>query len=119
MQERRSIPRRYLMFYSRVFNMKTGELVGHIVDITREGAMLISETPQESGVTFKFRMELPEEFSGKQFLTFEAKSVWCSQDIIPAFYDIGFQLLNVPQADIELIERLVEAFGFREHNGAD
>ena len=114
MQDRRSFPRRYLMFYSRVFNLRTGELVGHIVDITPTGAMLISETPLETDVNFRLKMELPEEISTKQFLNFDAKSVWCNHDIIPAFYDIGFQLLNVPQSDIDLIERLVEAFGFRE-----
>ena len=42
--------------------------------------------------------------------------MWCSHDVIPAFYDIGFQLLNVPQSDIDLIQRLVDDFGFREHN---
>ena len=115
MQERRSIPRRYLMFYSRVFNLKTGELVGHIVDITPTGAMLISETPLATDVNFRLRMEMPDDFASKQFLTFDARSVWCNHDVIPAFYDIGFQLLNVPQSDIDLIERLVEAFGFREH----
>jgi hypothetical protein len=114
MQERRSFPRRYLMFYSRVFNVKTGELVGHIVDITPTGAMLISETPLEKDVKYSLKMELPDELSTKQFLTFEAKSVWCDHDIIPAFYDIGFQLLNVPLSDIDLIERLIESFGFRE-----
>jgi hypothetical protein len=115
MQERRSFPRKYLMFYSRVFNLKTGELVGHIVEITPTGAMLISETPLEANVNYHLKMELPDELSTKQFLTFEARSVWCDHDIIPAFYDIGFQLLNVPQSDIDLIQRLIDAFGFREH----
>ena len=102
------------MFYSRVFNLNTGELVGHIVEITPTGAMLISETPLEINVNCHLKMELPDELSSKHFLNFEAKSVWCNHDIIPAFYDIGFQLLNVPQSDIDLIERLVDAFGFRE-----
>ena len=115
MQERRSFPRKYLMFYSRVFNVKTGELVGHIVEITPTGAMLISETPLEADVNYHLKMELPDELSSKQFLTFDARSVWCSHDIIPVFYDIGFQLLNVPQSDIDLIQRLIDAFGFREH----
>jgi hypothetical protein len=115
MQERRSFPRKYLMFYSRVFNLRTGELVGHIVEITPTGAMLISETPLETNVNYHLKMELPDELSSKQFLTFDAHSVWCNHDIIPAFYDIGFQLLNVPQSDIDLIQHLVDAFGFREH----
>jgi hypothetical protein len=114
MQDRRSFPRKYLMFYSRVFNQKTGELVGHIVDITPTGALLISETPLEVGQNYTLKMELPDELSLKQWLTFEARSVWCNHDVIAVFFDIGFQLLNVPQSDIDLIERLVDSFGFRE-----
>jgi hypothetical protein len=114
MAERRLYPRRYLMFYSRVFDQKTGELLGHIIDITPAGAMLISEKPLEIGKVFHLQMELPDELSNRQFLVFEAKSVRGSQDVIPEFYDTGLQLIDIAPADVALIEKLVESFGFRE-----
>jgi hypothetical protein len=113
MADRRLYPRRYLIFYSRVFDQKTGELLGHIIDITPAGAMLISEKPLEIGKLYHLKMELPDELSTRQFLVFEAKSVRGSQDMIPAFYDTGLQLINVAPSDIALIEKLVESFGFR------
>lgn len=102
------------MFYSRVFDQKTGELLGHIIDITPAGAMLISEKPLEIGKLYHLKIELPDELSTRQFLLFEAMSVRGSQDVIPEFYDTGMQLINVAPADIALIEKLVESFGFRE-----
>ena len=102
------------MFYSRVFDQKTGELLGHMIDITPAGAMLVSEKPMEIGKLYHLEMELPDELSTEQFLVFEARSVRVSQDVIPEFYDTGMQLINVAPSDIALIEKLVESFGFRE-----
>jgi hypothetical protein len=76
MQERRSFPRRYLMFYSRVFNLKTGELVGHIVDITPTGAMLISETPLETEVNYHLIT-----ISSRPFMILASSSLMCPSRI--------------------------------------
>jgi len=102
------------MFYSRVFDQKTGELLGHIIDITPAGAMLISEKPLEIGKLYHLKIELPDDLSTRQFMVFEAKSIRGSRDLIPEFYDTGMQLINVAPSDIALIEKLVESFGFRE-----
>ena len=114
-QERRAFKRKYLMFYSRVFNRQTGEMVGHLVDLTPEGAMLLSERPIATDAVFSLHMELPDDVSDHLHLKFEAKSLWCKRDVNPDFYAAGFQLLDMPQEDLQVIERLIEAYGFREH----
>jgi len=115
MDERRRIPRKYLMFYSRVFDEKTGELVGHIIDITRMGMMLISEKPVEVGQTLQLRLEVPLDFQTKQFISFAATSKWCGKDVDPHFYNTGFEIDAISLEDLDLIERLVEAYGLRDH----
>jgi hypothetical protein len=115
MSERRKIKRRYLMYYSRVFDAHTEELVAHLVDITPQGTMLISENPLPIDTVFQFKMELSEDIASKPFIKFEAKSLWCQRDIDPHFYNTGFELLGVPPEDIEIIERIVEAYGFRDN----
>lgn len=42
MEERRKLQRRHIMFYSRVFDRKTGGLLGYLGNITPGGAMVIS-----------------------------------------------------------------------------
>jgi hypothetical protein len=118
MQEKRSIRRKYLLFYSRVYNHLTGELIGHIVDLTPAGVMLFSNTPLETDKVFTLRIELPPELSTRQTLAVDARCIWCTQDIIPAFYDIGFKLTNLSQADTDLITHMVETFGFQDRPAA-
>jgi hypothetical protein len=114
MEERRKIPRKYLMFYARVFDRRTGELLGYLADLTSQGAMLISETPLESGLSFRLKMDLPDRFFERDHLNFEARSVWCSQDVDPKLYNTGFQMVHVDPQDIEVIDQINERFGLRE-----
>ncbi len=43
----RKIERRYLVFYLRVFDGLSSKIIGHLVDITEEGIMLLSDSPIE------------------------------------------------------------------------
>ena len=71
--ERRRIARKYMMYYTRVFKMPGGELVGHLVDITSAGAMLISEKPIAVGQLFNFKLEISADISDQAFILFKAK----------------------------------------------
>jgi PilZ domain len=113
MPDRRKIKRRYLMYYSRVYVAEN--LIGHLVDITPQGAMLISEKPVETDKIVKLRMELSADVTDRPFMEFIAKSLWCRPDIDPNFYNTGFELLGVSQSEIEIIEKIVEAYGFRDN----
>lgn len=114
MDERRKLKRKYLMFYTRVFDLNTGKLLGYLSDLTAAGTMIISEEPIQPDTKFRLSIDLPEDFYSKQRLKFEARSVWCEADVNPKFYNTGFQLLDVTPEDVEIIERLVADFGLRE-----
>ena len=114
-EDRRKIKRRYLMYYSRVFDAHTQILLGHLVDLTPQGAMLISEKPITTDLNFRLKMELSSEIANKRFLEFESKSLWCRRDIDPSFYNTGFELINIADEDRAIIERIVNAYGFRDN----
>lgn len=113
MLEKRKLKRCHLIYYLRVFNKNTQELLGHLVDVHTEGMMLLSETPIETPANFQLQMILPEEILGTQTWNFEAQSKWCGLDANPQFYKTGFQFLYAFPHDIELIENLIEDYGFR------
>ncbi len=115
MDERRSRKRVYMMFYSRIRDRHTGDLIGHLVDLTPEGALVVSETQAEVGAVLPLQMELPEDIADKQFLKFDAQIAWCRKDVDPSFYDMGFHLLDISPDDVALIKRFIESYGFREH----
>lgn len=113
-QDRRKLKRRHIIFYSRVFDRNTGALLGHLMDITVEGLMLISDSPLETGTTYHLRMDLPEDVRAKPYLSFDAQCLWNRPDINPAFYNAGFKVLNMTQDDIDLIENMIDEYGFRD-----
>ncbi|MEW6221389.1 MAG: PilZ domain-containing protein [Thermodesulfobacteriota bacterium] len=113
-EEKRSLKRRHLIFYLEVFDDRTGQYLGHLVDITTKGIMLVSKDPIETGETRLLRMILPEEFAGRTHLVFEAKSVWSGKDINPDFYDTGFEVANLSLAAKRYIQGLIEQMGFND-----
>ena len=115
MAERRKISRKYMMYYTRVFKMPGGELIGHLVDITPAGAMLISEKPIATDQLFRFKMELSMDVAEKPYMIFKARSIWCRKDVDPHFYNTGFELTDISPEDNATIERIVEAYGFRDN----
>lgn len=110
MEERRNLKRRHLIYYLRVFNSKTDQLIGHLVDITHKGIMLISEEPIETNAIFQLRMIFLSEIDRRKEIGFNAKSLWCKKDINPDFFDTGFQLIDVPKEDILIFEHLIRSF---------
>ena len=114
MQEKRKLRRRHLVYYLRVFDRNTGQLIGYLVYITPDGIMLMNEDGIETDTIFQFRMALPAEVFVKGQLDFDAKSLWCERDINPDFFDTGFQLLNVSEQDIDIIKHLISDYGLQD-----
>ncbi len=113
-EDRRKLKRRYLMFYSRVYDRKNGKMLGYLADMTIEGAMVISEEPIPTDEVYRLRIDLPEDIYGKAYMNLEAHSVWSKPDVNPNFYMTGFQLLNVSSEDREIIQRIIQDYGFRD-----
>lgn len=74
----------------------------------------MSESPIETEKVFQLKMELQTKLNEKEYLNFDARSIWCKNDINPDFYDTGFQLLNVTQEDFRSIEDIIDELGFRD-----
>ena len=114
MYEKRRLKRRHLIYYLRVFDRNTSELVGHLVDITAKGIMLISENPVELEALFQLKMDLPQGMGDKEQLYFDARSVWQKRDINPNFHNTGFEFRKVSRAHFVVMEQLLDDFGFRD-----
>jgi hypothetical protein len=115
MLDRRKFRRRYLAFYSRVFDVNSHQLLGRLVDITPKGLMLLSEVPLPTDTAFRLKIELSEAFTDKTAVVFGARSIWGQPDVDPHFYNTGFQLTEIDPADVTIIESIVQAYGFRDN----
>ncbi len=114
MSERRRLRRKRLLYYLKIHDRNTQELIGHLGDITIHGVNLITEEPFESDIEMKLKMALPEVMDGKKEIIFDVKTNWCKRDINPNFYSIGCELLKISETDGQIIKNLMLEHSFRE-----
>ena len=71
---KRQLKRWYLVMYLRVFDEDTGELLGHIVDINKEGIRLVSDKFIPPNQTFRLWVDVPKESAPRQRIHLVADS---------------------------------------------
>jgi hypothetical protein len=96
----------------RVMNERTGDLVGHLSDISTGGFKLESRTPVAANQEFTLRMDLTNEVSNKDYFVFVARSRWCQRHPIdPVLYNIGFEIIEMAPEDLNIFVRIFEKYG--------
>jgi len=93
-------------------NNRTGELVGDLADISRDGFLLESMKPIPVNMEFSFRVETPLEISNKSFITIAAISRWSRRDPIDGrLFDTGFEITKMDSVDTHSLELIIERYG--------
>lgn len=108
----RSQKRWNLVHYLRVVKAENNQLIGHLVDVTTEGMMIISEQSIPLQQSYNLRMEIPTDDDIPQTIALNAESLWTKKDVNPAFHDTGFRLINPSKRAINAITRLIEELKF-------
>ena len=112
MPERRRLDRRTFSDYMRLMNENTGELVGHLADISTGGFKMELLKPIPPNLDFTFRIELTSEVANVPFMVFGARSKWCQRDHIDqSIFNVGFQIVAMAPADVEIFSRMFERYG--------
>ncbi|MFZ1643480.1 MAG: PilZ domain-containing protein [Candidatus Contendobacter sp.] len=109
---KRQLKRWYLVMYLRVFDEDTGELLGHIVDINKEGIRLVSDKPIPPNQTFRLWVDVPKESAPRQRIHLVANSLWSGLDVNPDFYDTGFRIQNISTQTLLQLQLLIDEFKF-------
>lgn len=112
MPERRRLDRRSFSYYMRVTNDETGELVGHLTDISTGGFKLDCIKPVQPNTVFLLRIDLTPDIAIKEFMIFRAMSRWCRADRFdPTSFNVGFQITEMTPTDMEIFVRMFELYG--------
>ena len=111
MSERRKELRRKLMAFTPVYQAGHSTLLGYLGDLTLQGAMLVSENPQD----LKRQLTLVIEFPGDsaQHMTIPVRVVRCEKDKSPRSFLIGCEFTQVSPEQAELIQSLLDRYHFR------
>ena len=113
-EERRKWKRRHLVYYLKIFNAESGEKIGNLVDITAGGMMLVSGSSMAENQTLRICVELPEEVLQKDNICFTAETRWSKMDVNPDLYVTGFEITDITQEDLAVIDSLIRRHGFRD-----
>lgn len=102
--------RTYLRQFFSVYDQTNDHLVGHIMDISAGGMMMISNDPIEADKILKLRIELPEVIKAGGRLMLEARCVWCKKQENPACHYSGIKFISISEEQIGMIEKLIEMY---------
>lgn len=111
----REYQRVYLTFYLRIF--EDSEFLGFLIDISREGMMILSEKSFGVEQAHTLRMKIPSSIAGEdaeRYVQFKATCKWCRHDELDKdVFLCGFQILEITDRDNELIHKLIEEYRLR------
>ena len=109
--EQRILNRHHLIYYLRVYDSTSNRVLGHVVDISPRGVMLIADEPLAAEQGFHLRMRFPGMSSSRDELMFEAVCRWCRPDENPAFYLAGFEIQNLSPEEANFIQGMINELG--------
>ncbi len=113
-EDRRTIKRRHLIYYLRVWQLENNLPLGQVVDINSRGMMLIGEKAIPTGQELNLKIHLPDSEGENKYLSFKAICRWSDRDINTAFYDSGFEFVETSEEKIETIQQVIDNYGFND-----
>ena len=115
LEDRRTINRKHVAYYTRVFNAESKDQLGSLGDITTGGFMLISEHPIEVPKTYRVQIELSSDVAEKGYIEFLATSLWSKPDVEPSYFNTGFKAAKISTEDKAIIKRILNLYGIRDN----
>lgn len=113
----RKFDRRHSVYYLRIYDTNSGELMGNLVDISEGGLMMVSDKPLKIGSTYHLTMHLPEQIKDQSTIEFSAKAKWCKNEANPKFFDTGLELISKDGDFQMMLENLIDAYMFNKYTG--
>jgi hypothetical protein len=109
----RTEKRRHLVYYLKVYNNATGELLGNLVDLTRHGIMLLSRDGVPAGWEGEVRIALPSPIAELTEIRMRVQARWNRKDVNPEYFLTGFQVAALPAEAGPVIDHLIATYGFK------
>ena len=106
-ENRRQSERKTVSRLLRVIDAGSRRLLGNVVNLSREGFMLISSEPLAQGELSRLTLELPDE-SEQLRVSVTARCMWCQKSSFSEDYGAGFQIEDMASEDAG---RLRQVFG--------
>ena len=108
MQEQRTHPRKQIEKKIEITDINSGDVLGSLVNISLGGFMLISSAEQPLNQLFQLRIDFPAPIDGETGIDLGAESLWCNDATGPGSFWTGFQIIDLSDQGMELVQRLID-----------
>lgn len=105
----------YLTFYLRVF--EGDDFLGYLIDISKEGIMIMSDYPLQVGKYYLLKMKVPESFEWKgkadadRHIEFTGECKRSEHDTVDReFYLNGFEITDIDDDSNAVIHKIIEKY---------
>lgn len=106
----RKLERREINESIAVVDMINGGIFGELVNLTREGMMLIIDREIETQAIFQLALQLPEPLKGDDQIVLGADCLWCRHAENYYRYWAGFQIIDASERALQQIDALIELY---------
>jgi len=93
-----------------VYEKDNGKMLGRIIDLSLEGAMMISETPLPENRTIDCRINLPSSIGRGGEIEFEVESRWCRRNHRLGWFETGYAITSISRKDRETLQEIIDEF---------
>ncbi|MDR2340492.1 MAG: PilZ domain-containing protein [Deltaproteobacteria bacterium] len=112
MSEKRNMERRELIYYLKVRDVATDKELGRMVDIHREGLLLMGDRKLQAGKEYNISIEMPKAMmdQGIKNVGLKAVVMWAKNSQTTSFLENGLKFID-PSTDAQrTIDKLIEFF---------
>ncbi|OQX36621.1 PilZ domain-containing protein [Kistimonas asteriae] len=108
--EQRRHVRKRLDCTAFVFDTITGEKLGRLFDISKEGFMLLTTRELSAQQQLNLTMELPNTISGQHNIELSAECVWCQPSSFSEDFGAGFRVKTISEQDNVALQYFIRDF---------
>lgn len=110
----RESDRKATHFHSRIYDGKTREPVGNLINVSEKGICFFSREIFDSGEEVDLIMDLPSWIHGQTEIRLVGTVRWCAPDANPEFNAIGMELAPDDIKNHEILSYIRDLHSFSE-----
>jgi hypothetical protein len=105
--DNRREPRVKLLYYLKVYNRQTREVIGQVLDITSQGFNLLCREHLTVGEVQACVLEIPGDEYQKTTVNMDIECRWRKHDDTPGFFSSGFKFKRISPEHRNWLQKLM------------
>ncbi|GAB1258817.1 hypothetical protein NBRC116494_33190 [Aurantivibrio plasticivorans] len=108
-QEKRRLKRHTLTGSVNVYDRASKAFLGQVVNIHREGLMMMGNFPYKEGTIYKIDLHLPEPIGDTQLIPMSIDCLWTRDEDANRSYWVGCSISSIEPSALESLDKLIDA----------